>query len=411
MMVRSALACLLIIATTFAKAQPKEFVIEYINTYKALAISEMQRTGIPAAIKLAQGIHETDAGNSELVRKSNNHFGIKCKSTWTGAKVYHDDDARGECFRSYTSPQDSYMDHSNFLKGSPRYASLFQLDPTDFEGWAYGLKKAGYATNIKYSQILIRIINEYHLQDYTMIALGRMKPEDEWLVKESIGSAPIITPAEVKLESTTDAADKAVVVEQTVNFPEGEFKINDTRVVYAKPGSSLLAIAQQYDVSLKRLMDFNEIREENVLVKGQLLYLQRKRRHGNQPFHTVQAGETVYDIAQAEGIRLENLLEYNHLSNGMQPAAGEKLYLKEAAPARPMLADARRQPQEMQSIVKNVSQPQQQEISYTTHVVQTKETLYAISKKYGVPIEKLKQWNNLVSYDLRTGQELIIYKN
>jgi LysM repeat protein len=410
MMVRSALACLLIIATTFAKAQPKEFVIEYINTYKALAISEMQRTGIPAAIKLAQGIHETDAGNSELVRKSNNHFGIKCKSTWTGAKVYHDDDARGECFRRYASPQDSYMDHSNFLKGSPRYASLFELDPTDFEGWAYGLKKAGYATNIKYSQILIRIINEYHLQDYTMIALGRMKPEDEWLVKESIGSAPIITPAEVKLESTTDAADKAIVVEQTPNFPEGEFKINDTRVVYAKPGSSLLAIAQQYDVSLKRLMDFNEIREENVLVKGQLLYLQRKRKQGNQPFHTVQAGETVYDVAQAEGIRLENLLEYNHLSNGMQPAAGEKLYLKETAPTRPLLAEARRQ-QEMQSIVKNVSQPQPQEISYTTHVVQTKETLYAISKKYGVPIEKLKQWNNLVSYDLRTGQELIIYKN
>lgn len=408
MMVRSAIACLLVMAATFANAQPKEFVIEYINTYKLLAISEMQRTGIPAAIKLAQGIHETDAGNSDLVRKSNNHFGIKCKSTWTGRKVYHDDDARGECFRSYGSPQDSYMDHSNFLKGSPRYASLFELDPTDYEGWAYGLKKAGYATNIKYSQILIRIINEYHLQDYTMIALGRMKPEDEWLVKESTGSSPIITPAELKIEATTDAADKVLVIEQTPNFPEGEFKINDTRVVYARSGTALLAIAQQYDVPLKRLMDFNEIKEENVLVKGQLLFLQRKRKHGSQPFHTVQAGETVYDIAQSEGLRLENLMEYNHLDNGMQPAAGEKLYLKETAPTRPLLADAKRLQEMQQSIVKNVSQ---QENSYTTHVVQTKETLYAISKKYGVPIDKLKQWNNLVSYDLRTGQELIIYKN
>lgn len=408
MMVRTAILCLLVMAATFVQAQPKEFVIEYINTYKTLAISEMQRTGIPAAIKLAQGIHETDAGNSVLVRKSNNHFGIKCKSTWTGGKVYHDDDARGECFRSYASPQDSYMDHSNFLKGSPRYASLFELDPTDYEGWAYGLKKAGYATNIKYSQILIRIINEYHLQDYTMIALGRMKPEDEWLVKESTGSSPIITPAEVKIEAAADEGEKALEIDQTPNFPEGEFKINDTRVVYAKPGTALLAIAQQYDVPLKRLMDFNEIREENVLVKGQLLFLQRKRKNGSQPYHTVQAGETVYDIAQAEGIRLENLMEYNHLDNGMQPAAGEKLYLKETAPARPLLADAKRLLEMQQSIVKNVSQ---QENNYTTHVVQTKETLYAISKKYGVPIEKLKQWNNLASYDLRTGQELIIYKN
>lgn len=410
MIVRSAIACLLIIATSVATAQPREFVIEYINTYKALAISEMQRTGIPAAIKLAQGIHETDAGNSVLVRKSNNHFGIKCKSTWTGAKVYHDDDARGECFRSYTKPLDSYMDHSNFLKGSPRYAFLFELDPTDYEGWAYGLKKAGYATNVKYSQILIRIINEYHLQEYTMIALGRMKPEDEWLVKESSSSTPITLASDIKMETTTDDAEKAIAIDQTPNFPEGEFKINETRVVYAKPGTSLLAIAQQYDVPLKRLMDFNEMREENVLVKGQLVYLQRKRKHGNQPFHTVQAGETTYDIAQAEGIRLENLMEYNHLNRGMEPAAGERLYLKESAPTRPLLADARRlqEQQQQASIVRNTSQQQN---NYTTHVVQTKETLFAISKKYGVPIEKLQQWNNLVNYDLRTGQELIIYKN
>jgi LysM repeat protein len=404
MIVRSAIACLLIIATTFAKAQPRPIVIDYINTYKALAISEMQRTGIPAAIKLAQGIHETEAGSSDLVRKSNNHFGIKCKNTWTGDKVYHDDDARGECFRSYASAEDSYRDHSNFLKGSPRYSFLFELDPTDFEAWAYGLKKAGYATNIKYSQILIRIINDYHLQDYTLIAMGKMKPEDEWLAKET-SSTPVILAKQVKIEATTDDVEKAIAIDQTPNFPEGEFRINDTRVVYAKPGSSLLGIAQQYDVSLKRLMDFNEIREENTLTKGQLVYLQRKRKHGSQPYHTVQAGETVYDVAQAEGIRLENLMELNHLGNGMQPAIGEKLYLKEEAPTRPLLAEAK-QP-ESQPVTKTVPQ----EASYTTHIVQTKETLFAISKKYGVPIEKLKQWNNLVSYDLKTGQELIIYKN
>ncbi len=119
----------------------KTIIQDYINTYKDLAIEEMQRTGVPASIKLAQGIHETMAGTSDLVLKSNNHFGIKCKSNWTGESVTHDDDARGECFRKYDSPLDSYRDHSDFLKGSQRYASLFKLDPLDYADWAYGLKK------------------------------------------------------------------------------------------------------------------------------------------------------------------------------------------------------------------------------------------------------------------------------
>ena len=402
-MIRSAIVCLLMIAGVVVKAQQKPTVIEYINTYKALAISEMQRTGIPAAIKLAQGIHETDAGTSELVRKSNNHFGIKCKTAWTGDKVYHDDDARGECFRSYGSSQDSYVDHSNFLKSSPRYAFLFQLEPTDFEGWAYGLKKAGYATNIKYSQILIKIINDYHLQEYTLIAMGKMNPADEWLAKMS---NPVPLPEEVKIEATTTVEAKTMD-EPEVIYPEGEFKINNTRVVYVKAGTALLSVAEQYDVSLKRLMDFNDLQEENVLAKGQLVFLQRKRKVGQQEFHVVQAVETVYDICQFEGVRLESLLEYNHLAKGMQPAEGEKLYLKERAPARPMLAIEVKKQDDTLSIAKNVSLV----TNSTTHVVQINETLFSIAKKYGVSIEKLMQWNNLASYDLRTGQELIIHKN
>ena len=126
-----------------SRGQQDPVVIEYINQYKKLAISEMQRTGIPASIKLAQGIHETSAGQSELVKKSNNHFGLKCKSEWTGMKVKHTDDAPNECFRKYDNPDDSYKDQSNYLKNTPRYASLFELDPTDYKGWAYGLKKAG----------------------------------------------------------------------------------------------------------------------------------------------------------------------------------------------------------------------------------------------------------------------------
>ena len=139
-----------------ATAQSPEVISNYIATYQSIAISEMQRTGVPAAVKLAQGIHETTAGTSELVKKSNNHFGIKCKSDWTGEKVSHTDDAPHECFRKYDDPLQSYRDHSDFLKSSSRYSSLFKLDPLDYEAWAYGLKKAGYATNPKYPIAFVR---------------------------------------------------------------------------------------------------------------------------------------------------------------------------------------------------------------------------------------------------------------
>ena len=163
-------------------AQSATVIKDYIAKYKDIAIEEMLRTGVPASIKLAQGIHETAAGKSALVTKSNNHFGIKCKAEWKGPSVSHDDDARGECFRKYEDPFQSYRDHSDFLKTRAHYASLFQLDPTDYEGWAYGLKKAGYATNPKYPQIIIKLIKDYNLDDYTLIALGRKKeePSEVW---------------------------------------------------------------------------------------------------------------------------------------------------------------------------------------------------------------------------------------
>jgi len=148
---------------------------QYIATYKELAINEEIRTGVPAAITLAQGILESDAGRSDLSLASNNHFGIKCKSEWTGATVYHDDDAKNECFRSYPTVADSYRDHSNFLKDRPNYSFLFQLDPSNYKGWAYGLKQAGYATSPVYADMLIKAINDYSLEAYTEVALNRIK--------------------------------------------------------------------------------------------------------------------------------------------------------------------------------------------------------------------------------------------
>jgi len=169
------LSIILLFVGTFSQAQTTDEVLAYIAKYRDIAIAEMQRTGVPASITLAQGIHETGAGTSDLVISSNNHFGIKCKSDWTGATVFHDDDARGECFRKYDDPSDSYKDHSDFLKNRPNYSSLFKLDELDYKSWSYGLKKAGYATNPKYPQILINLIEKYDLQDYSLMALGKMK--------------------------------------------------------------------------------------------------------------------------------------------------------------------------------------------------------------------------------------------
>jgi len=146
-------------------AQKPAVIAEYISNYQQYAIAEQLRTGIPAAITMAQAIHESGAGQGDLALKSNNHFGIKCKSNWTGDRVFHDDDSMGECFRSYTCVADSYRDHSDFLKSGKRYSFLFDLNPQDYHAWAYGLKQAGYATNPKYPQILLKIIQDNNLGD------------------------------------------------------------------------------------------------------------------------------------------------------------------------------------------------------------------------------------------------------
>jgi hypothetical protein len=349
---------LLVAGTSRLQAQMSANGVIYVNTYKVIAMAEMQRSGIPAAIILAQGIHESEAGTSELVKQSNNHFGIKCKDDWKGQVVYHDDDSRQECFRSYATAADSYKDHSEFLRRSNRYAFLFNLAPTDYEGWAYGLRKAGYATNIRYSQILIKLIKDYNLQQYSLIAMGKMKASDE-VVLMMPGVAPVTA---IAAERTPDSAgdigtthggsggtgvgavgaagagaNGAVAAQPEVAYPEGEFQINRTKVIYAPAGVSLLSIATKYDLSLPRLLEFNDMKEEDVLVKGQLIFLQRKRRAGSIEFHVVRERESLYEISQSEGVRFQDMLEMNQLRPDSWPAAGEKIYLRGTAPSRPRL--------------------------------------------------------------------------
>lgn len=395
------LLCALAFLSVKALAQRSEAILTYIETYRQLAIDEMIRSGVPASITLAQGIHETEAGRSDLVLRSNNHFGIKCKTGWNGDKVYHDDDAEGECFRKYDKAETSYRDHSDFLRKAGRYSFLFDLDPTDYKGWAYGLKKAGYATNIKYSQILIKLIEDYNLEQYTEMALGKVPLTDDMLTQQRLTNTPASTT--VPPIETVKLAKRP-----SINYPDGIFEINNTKVIHAKAGMSLLAIADVHQIVLPTLLDFNDMKQEDILVEDQLLYLQRKRKIGAHPQHTVAEGETLWSIAQEEGIRLESLCALNKIDMLDQPAVGEKLTLQTPTSQIPKLEriwnTMRRTGTEAAS---NTEDKEQASI---IHTVAPKDNLYAIAKKYEVTVNEIKQWNHLTSGRLDIGQSLIIFK-
>jgi LysM repeat protein len=390
-------------------AQPNAEVIQYITSFRQLAIDEMVRTGVPASITLAQGIHESEAGKSGLVQRSNNHFGIKCKSNWNGERVYHNDDEANECFRSYPSAAESYKDHSDFLLGNPRYQFLFKLDPEDYAAWAQGLKKAGYATNEQYAPLLIKLIETYNLQQFTLVALGKLAPEQEILSGTK-------APAAANAEKHTGVMNGGPYTDQEfeelppIDYPEGVFRINDTRVILAPAGSSLLALAEQYGLSLEHLLDFNDLQQSDVLPKAQLIYLQRKRKKGNTPYHIVQKGESLYHIAQSEGIRLESIEKYNGLGSGAEPAWGEKVYLQGPAPEPPRSMDnlVMNEPKQNQPGALKEKQSDSNPAKLI-HKVQPKETLYSISRRYGTTVEQLMSWNGLGGQRIRQGQELIIY--
>jgi LysM repeat protein len=338
------LTCILLITKCYTQ---KDKATDYIATYQTLAINEMIRTGVPAAITLAQGILESSYGESDLCKQSNNHFGIKCKNEWTGDKVYHDDDTRHECFRSYPDAAASYTDHSDFLKNRPYYADLFKLDPTDFAGWAYGLKKAGYATEKDYPQRLLKIINDYNLNDYTLLALQKKGNEATVVSTKTTQSAEIPAVSSAKYVKQTDEKEEVEIITdqasaksgpsaiENKNYPNGIFTINHVKVLYAAEGTSLLALANQYDISFSKLLEYNDMDETNVLSEGKLVFLEKKMKKGSTDFHIVQLKETLYDICQKEGVRMDCILEYNSIKKNMQPVAGEKIYLRAIAPVAP----------------------------------------------------------------------------
>lgn len=278
---------------------------EYIDLYKDIAVEKMNTYGIPASITLAQGILESGTGNSELALRANNHFGIKCGSSWTGASVFHDDDAENECFRKYPSVEESYRDHSIFLRESKRYASLFELKRDDYEGWAKGLKAAGYATNPKYADILIDLINRYQLYQYDVPQMAGGIFGAKVFVGEGNAPTPMVR----------------------VGLMWG--RCNGVKYVVARQGDTYAALAEKLRIPLTRLLKFNDLPQTQPLKQGERVYIQAKKsKSDRQTRHIVRSGETSHSISQDFGIKLKSLKAKNKKLKKSPPTVGDTLKLK-----------------------------------------------------------------------------------
>ena len=296
---------------------------EYIQTYKDIAIREMKTHKIPASITLAQGLLESGAGNSALAREAKNHFGIKCHKGWEGDTYYMDDDEKNECFRKYDDVEQSFRDHSEFLCGRSRYAALFDLDITDYEGWAKGLKAAGYATNPKYAQLLIDRIKLYDLTQYDQIALGLLAESDV---------EPIDPDADEYFELAFSPKDKSIFPLADMT-PEGRFiyENNGVRFVYAKEGETPESMAKTFGIKFKRFCEYNCLKhpEEVVFHSGDVVYLEKLRnKNWKAKKYTIQEGETLRDVALRFAVKPEKILRKNGLKEGEKLHKGQELWLR-----------------------------------------------------------------------------------
>jgi len=307
--------CLLIAFSTIAgkggDPQKRFTRSQYIDLWKDEAIKQMREYKIPASITLAQAILESGDGNSELARKANNHFGIKCHK-WTGKKTYHDDDKRNECFRKYDNADQSFEDHSLFLQRS-RYAFLFNLKITDYKGWAKGLKKAGYATNPKYPALLIRLIEENNLTQYDKMALDMGYEPKE---------API-----AKKRSSSNKGDEIIVnvgKQQTVYLSD-----NKVKYVVLESDQSIERLAENLNMGNWQIRKYNDLDKNDRLEKGDRIYIQPKRNKSRKyDKHVVATGETLQSISQLYGVKVKKILKHSDLPKGYQVKPGDTLRLR-----------------------------------------------------------------------------------
>jgi len=287
-------------------AQPADYKLtpeEYIEKYKNDAIKEMLMHDVPASITLAQGILESGYGNSPLAIYANNHFGIKCHG-WEGMTFILDDDERDECFRKYSTVLESYSDHSEFLRTRSRYASLFELKRTDYRGWAKGLKQAGYATNPRYPKLLTDIIERYNLHEF-----------------DKVEKMPSITPEPEELAAKPMFKGRGVILNNNVKY------------IVVKEGDSYFKIVNDFDMMLWQIFKYNDLKRNDRLKAGQVIYLQPKRKKAKYEYHIVKTGESMHSISQKYAIKLKHLYSKNLMKEGSEPKAGQKLWIKKRKPA------------------------------------------------------------------------------
>jgi len=397
-------------------SMPKQTVDQYIEKYSAIAVDEMYRSKIPASITLAQGILESGNGNSRLAVEGNNHFGIKCKKTWTGKTIFEDDDTLQECFRKYDAAIDSYRDHSDFLMNNPRYAFLFDLDKTDYKGWAYGLKKAGYATNPQYAELLITFIDRHMLHKFDGVKLS--EEEDKELKNDK---------------------------EELVKSRGKEIHNNGVIGLIAIANESYALIAMNYDLKVYQLYRFNDLEKDAVCKEGDTVYLKSKRNKSDSLYHLVLGSETMHWISQRYAVKLDKLMERNLLLDGQQPAVGELIFLRNKRDNAPKLVsiDTLKVKSKVDTIIIDIAEPKPLDTTYDNkvydniqqnietsktvetvtsldniqdfkenlsffHTVQRGETLYSIGKKYGIRVDAVMYLNLLTSDAIEAGQRLII---
>ena len=306
-------------------------VEEYIETYKDIAMREMKEYKIPASITLAQGIIESGAGNSALAREAKNHFGIKCHKGWEGKTYTMDDDAKDECFRKYKKVEDSFRDHSKFLTSRSRYADLFKLDIMDYEGWAKGLKAAGYATSPTYAKALIDRIKLNKLYLYDQIAMGKITE------KEAQKKVKAVDEKEAEdelaaLELAYSPLDRSVF--ELVDMTEEKrfiYENNHVRFIFAKEGETPEGMAKELGIKKKKLCKYNLINrpDEVTFHSGDVIYLEPlAKRNRKAKSYIVAEGETVRDVALRFAVRPERIVKLNKLQDNTHLKKGQKIKLK-----------------------------------------------------------------------------------
>lgn len=417
--------CTFLLSPSFSsvRAQSSDF-LSYIEKYKKIAIKEMERAGVPASIKLAQGLLESNAGRSELARRANNHFGIKCGGSWTGKTYYKEDDDYDEfgnleksCFRRYRKVNDSFIAHSEFLRDprkANRYGFLFRLDPLDYKRWAKGLRRAGYATAAGYDTKLIRLIEDFKLYEFDQMAVNDF-PEGR---PEKPGDA--IAGLDLR-------------------------KVNDVKVIFAKNKVSVQEISARSGVSVNALKRFNENLPDitDSLPDDYRVYLQPKRcrYRGKNKWHYVKEGETMFDISQLYGVKLSRLFKRNRMEKGTEPQADQRVKLKgwrvkkgerprlatepkpttvpvdiepddgfmddEIIPQNPNTGTQPPTTNPQPTTPRPDPSPTQPEPGGAVYYTVVKgDTLYSLSRRYGLTVDQLMRMNNLNSTALSIGQVL-----